>query len=185
MNLNFLLKLRTHFLCKKLDIKNYTINKNGTVDVNGDVNISNRDLTKIPIKFNIVYGNFDCSFNKLETLFGSPKIIEGNFICSYNSLKNLKYSPSFIGKDFNCTSNNLISLYNINKIKGNFICYNNPVYEIWKLFKDKDKIEELNKLNVIRKNNIFMYSLEEFFNNIGIKADEYDFEAFKKDYVLI
>jgi hypothetical protein len=37
----------------------------GTVDVNGDVNLFNRKLSKIPLKFGRVTGNFNCQNNNL------------------------------------------------------------------------------------------------------------------------
>lgn len=54
--------------CKKLNIKNYIINADGTVDIDGDVNIFDRNLDRIPIKFGIVTGYFCCSRNKLKIL---------------------------------------------------------------------------------------------------------------------
>jgi hypothetical protein len=35
-------------ICKKYNIQNYTINPDGSIDVNGDVWLSNKKLTKIP-----------------------------------------------------------------------------------------------------------------------------------------
>jgi hypothetical protein len=75
-------------------IKNFTINKDGSVDVNGDVDISHRNLIQIPIEFNVVHGNFNCSRNNLNTLKGCPKYIHGGFNCSNNLLWDFKYFPS-------------------------------------------------------------------------------------------
>ena len=38
-----------HDICKKYKIKNYIINPDGSIDVDGNVNISYMELTKIPI----------------------------------------------------------------------------------------------------------------------------------------
>lgn len=43
---------------QRLGIKKYTINDDLTVDVDGDVDISYKNLVKIPINFGIVSGNF-------------------------------------------------------------------------------------------------------------------------------
>ena len=52
-------------ICKKYGIENYTINEDGTVDVDGDVSIVgkivrdrfiNIDLTKLPLRFGKVSG---------------------------------------------------------------------------------------------------------------------------------
>jgi hypothetical protein len=36
-------------ICKKYGIKNYTINSDGTVDVDGDVNLLLKNLSKLPL----------------------------------------------------------------------------------------------------------------------------------------
>ena len=50
-------------ICKKYDITNYTINSDGTIDVDGIVNLYDKRLTKLPLKFGKVTGYFDCSSN--------------------------------------------------------------------------------------------------------------------------
>jgi hypothetical protein len=62
-------------ICKKYGIQNYTINGDGTVDVDGNVDLYNRGLTKLPLKFGRVTGNFYCHSNKLTTLEGCPNTI--------------------------------------------------------------------------------------------------------------
>ena len=57
----------------KLHFNKVTINKDNSIDYNGDVDISNKKLDIIPLQFNIVKGNFDCSDNKLTSLKGAPK----------------------------------------------------------------------------------------------------------------
>jgi len=66
-------------VCKKFDIKNYTINDDYSIDVDDSVGFFGRSLPKIPLKFNIVQGFFSCSFNELTTLEGSPKRVVGFF----------------------------------------------------------------------------------------------------------
>lgn len=43
-------------ICKKYDIENYTINPDGSIDVNGNVNLSTFNLTELPLTFNYVSG---------------------------------------------------------------------------------------------------------------------------------
>ena len=77
-------------ICRKYNIKNYTINSDGSIYANaGGVGsllyfcLSEKKLTKLPLKFNKVLGIFDCSWNELTTLKGSP--IELNaFDCHEN-----------------------------------------------------------------------------------------------------
>jgi len=144
-----------HLICKKYGIDNYTIN-NGVVDVNGDVHLDDKGLTKIPLNFGAVSGDFWCSNNKLKSLEGCPSHVGGNFWCSYNKLTSLEGCPSQVGGDFWCNNNQLTSLgcpsqigdgfycsYNKltslegcpSEIGGVFWCSNNPVHNIWKLIR--------------------------------------------------
>ena len=88
-------------LCIKWNIENYTINDDGSIDVDGDIDISEDRFTNIsidvPLKFNKVTGDFVCRSNYLTTLEGSPKSVGGGFYCNDNELTSLKGSPEYIG----------------------------------------------------------------------------------------
>jgi hypothetical protein len=86
-----------HDICKEYDIENYTINDDGTIDVDGNVYLSFNDLTELPLRFNKVTGDFFCTNNQLTSLKGSPKWISGNFNCGYNNLTSLEFSPKYVG----------------------------------------------------------------------------------------
>jgi hypothetical protein len=45
-------------ICKKYGIENWTINSDGSIDVDGNVNLSEKGLDKIPLKFRNVTSNF-------------------------------------------------------------------------------------------------------------------------------
>jgi len=108
------------------DIEDYNINDDLTVDVNGNVDLSDKRLTRIPITFGKVTGHFDCSVNNLKSLSGAPKEVGGNFSCLYNNLTSLKGSPKEVGGDFNCFENNLTSLKGSPKeVGGDFNCFEN------------------------------------------------------------
>ena len=83
-----------------IGITNYKINEDLTVDVNTGVYIDNKNLSEIPVKFGIINGNFNCSFNNLISLKGSPEIVGRSFDCSYNKLISLEYAPEIINRDF-------------------------------------------------------------------------------------
>ena len=108
-------------------IENYTFNDDFSIDVNGNVDLSFKDLTKLPFKFRNVSGDFDCRYNNLTSLEGSPKTVGCGFYCSANNLESLEGSPETVGLDFICRSNNLESLEGSPKtVLGNFDCrYNN------------------------------------------------------------
>lgn len=83
--------------CKEFGISNYTITDN-IVDVNGNVNLFDKNLNKIPIKFGKVTGNFTCAHNRLTNLENCPKWVGGNFYCQSNNLESI-IGPDYIGGD--------------------------------------------------------------------------------------
>jgi len=105
---------------EKLGIKSYTFNDDGSIDVNGDVYLNFKSLTKLTIKFRNVSGDFNCSNNKLTSLEGCPKSVGGSFDCSYNNLTSLKGSPETVGSNFNCNDNKLTSLLGSPKTVGGY-----------------------------------------------------------------
>jgi len=110
------------------NIKDYTFNDDLSIDVNGNVDLSYRGLTKIPIVFRNVSGYFLCSGNKLTSLEGCPETVGGSFHCSYNKLTSLEGSPKKVGDYFNCSSNKLTSLVGgPETIGGDFYCYENKL----------------------------------------------------------
>ena len=88
------------------------------VKVTGDVYLRRLDLTKIPINFTEVGGNFDCSSNQLSSLEGSPKEVGGYFYCFDNQLTSLEGAPRKVGRDFNCYGNKLTSFVGAPKRSG-------------------------------------------------------------------
>lgn len=130
-------------ICEEYGIRDFKINKDNTVSVRGDVDLCNRNLSKIPLNFGIVSGSFNCSFNFLTSLKGSPrrchsflcnnnkltslehapKVIDA-FICRYNKLTSLKGCPSRLYA-FDCSSNQLESLEGGPKEVISYNCSNN------------------------------------------------------------
>jgi hypothetical protein len=97
-------------ICEKYEIKNYTINDDGTIDVNGRVDLYSSGLKEFPLTFNRVDGDFFAQNNGLKTLKGSPRWVSGYFDVANNSLTNLEGCPDYVGSDFSCTYNHLTSL---------------------------------------------------------------------------
>jgi hypothetical protein len=107
----------------KYGIKNYTINKDGTIDVDGDVNLEYKKMTKIPFKFGRVNGDFIISSNRLTSLKGCPYEVIGEFQCDENNLTSLEGMPSEIYGDFYCYNNNdLKELDSVSNIEGYIYC---------------------------------------------------------------
>jgi hypothetical protein len=98
------------------------------IDVNGNVSMSRMNLTKIPVKFGKVTGNFDCHENELTSLVGAPQLVGGNFYCSYNQLTSLTRAPQSVGEGFYCHANQLTSLLGApQSVRGGFNCSYNQL----------------------------------------------------------
>jgi len=157
-----------HEICKKYRIKNYTINNDGSIDVYGDVMLKGYSLVEIPINFHHVSGYFDCEYNNLTTLKGSPKSVGGNFYCDWNYLTKLEGGPQSVGGSFWCEYNYITSFEGSpNHVGDNFHCVSNPIENIWKLFQDYSKVELLNDLDPIRDGDILMDRFNTFLSMIG------------------
>jgi hypothetical protein len=97
--------------------------KNGLLYIDGNVNLSNRKLDKIPFDFYYVSGYFDCRYNQLTSLAGCPEKIDGWFDCSCNQLISLAGCPEKISGSFDCSHNQLVSLKGSpEEISGTFYC---------------------------------------------------------------
>ena len=110
-------------ICKKYDIENWTINNDGSIDVDGSVYLNHITLIELPLKFGKVSGDFYCDNSNLTSLLGSPREVGGNFDCHDNELTSLEGSPKFVGHAFYCHYNKLTSLEGApDKIGSDFLC---------------------------------------------------------------
>ena len=155
-------------ICSEYGINDYTINPDGSIDVDGSVTLLKKKLmrssdllTIIPLKFGKVTrdfncynnkltslegspkkvgGDFDCHNNKLTSLVGCPEVIGYNFYCSRNELKSLVGFPEIIGGDFYCRDNQITDFNGVPEFfEGLFYCEGNPIEEIYRLFIKEDK----------------------------------------------
>ena len=118
-------------LCERYRIKNYTINDDLSIDVDGDVNLSYGNLEYLPLKFNYVSGNFYCNNNALESLEGSPQTVGGYFFCFENELKSLEGCPKTVGDGFYCSNNELKTLKGSPQtVGGSFYCFDNDLTDL-------------------------------------------------------
>jgi hypothetical protein len=111
---------------KKYGVKNYTINADLTVDVDGNVDLNNQDFEEFGVQFGKVSGSFDCNGCKnLKTLKCAPKEVSGSFNCySCTSLTSLEGAPEKVGREFSCIGcTSLTSLEGApEKVNGGFYC---------------------------------------------------------------
>jgi len=190
----FIGDLQIKSICNKYNINNYTINEDGSIDVDGDVNLTRKSLINIPLKFrNVSY--FYCDNNQLTSLEGCPQSVVGDFTCHNNQLTSLKGCPQSVGV-LNCRYNQLTSLegcpeiiggnifcqFNkINSFKGiseffenGLYCDNNPIFEIYYLFRQNVKcIKWINEWDVIQDGNkIILDRLEEVYHQLNMDIPE-------------
>lgn len=97
------------YYCDLFKIKKYNINDDGSIDVFEDVDISNKYLIKIPIKFNEVYGDFLCNNTNIVSMKNCPNIIHKNFNMGFNKIKKIEHSPIDVGEKFNLEHNKNLS----------------------------------------------------------------------------
>lgn len=93
-----------------------------TVDVVGDVDLSNSDLEFLPIKFGVVKGDFDIRGNGFNALNNMPKEVTGDVICSYNPLSSLEGMPEIIGGSVFCDGTDISSLKGLPKTILGLLC---------------------------------------------------------------
>ena len=131
---------------KEHGIRNYTINKDLTINVNGNVYLSAIDLKEFPeyIQFGVVRGDFVCRINYLTSLRGVPRIVGGNFDCADNELTSLEGAPKEVGGYFDCSHNKLTTLKEAPENVASFYCSNNKVQfteeDVRKVCKVKGKV---------------------------------------------
>jgi len=194
-------------ICEEYGIRNYTINEDGSIDVDGDVYLYDKGLTKLPLKFRNVSGYFYCNNNQLVSLEGSPKRVGGNFSCNSSQLVSLEGGPESVGENFSCYNNKLTTLEGCpESVSGYFNCSNNqlvnfngfpedwegdiffsnnPCQEILNLFpKEKwcQSIDLLNEFEVIRGNKVYLDGLEEVYHQLKVKLPEEDIKL--KGYII-
>ena len=95
---------------KEYKIKNYTINDDFTIDVDGSIDLFfSKNLSEFPdyIQFGVVKGFFKCIHSQLTSLRGCPRKIEKFFDCRYNKLTSLEGAPEEVVGDFVCSYNKI------------------------------------------------------------------------------
>ena len=179
-------------ICKTYGIENWSLNKDGLVDIDGDVSLVSKNLESIPLKFGHVTGFFDLDKNYLTSLKGSPHTVGDYFSCDNNKLTSLEFSPKSVTSFFWCEKNNIRSFEGLENIGEYFYCIYNPVYEIWKIINlsidqttsmiwDSEKMEFFNDLDIIRGEEIAIERFNFFLEEMGLSTVE-KVEGYKNIY---
>ena len=154
----------------EMGIKNYIINDDLTVDVNGDINLDFEAIKEFPIQFGTINGSFNASYCSLSTLKGSPIKVMGNFFCDGNRLTSLEYSPKYVSGKFFCGKNDITSLLHLPK---NVNC------EV--IFKPNDRLPSEIK-DYYSSSNIIKYQDEYCIWNQDGTFNKARWDMFMKDY---
>ena len=90
--------------CDEMKIRNYTINSQGEIDVDGSVRLREKDFKEIPYKFGRVNGWFSVGDNpKLISLKNCPYYTKYSFDCNLcKKLDSLEGCPKEVGGRFYC-----------------------------------------------------------------------------------
>ncbi len=194
-----------HKICQQYDIKDYSINPDGSIDVDGDVYLCGGKLSRLPLEFRHVSGNFYCHNNQLTSLQGCPESVGGGFYCYSNQLTSLEGCPESVGEGFYCDNNQLTNLEGCPRsvggnfdcahnqltslqgcpesVDGDFSCYYNPVSDIYKLFKTFKCIEWLNEYDVIQGDSVIYQRLMDVYHELGMKVpDRIELKNYKMVY---
>jgi len=167
-------------ICKEYSIMDYTVNKDGYVDVDGTVNLRYRSLTKLPLRFGKVTGYFYCYKNQLTTLEGSPYWVGKNFDCSNNELTTLEGGPKTVISRYYCSNNQLVNFKGFPEdYEGNYVNFDkNPVYkELENIIGEKTNefIYWCNEFDAIDdQGKVIPERMEEVYQKIGLEYNEED-----------
>ena len=110
------------------------------VDVKGNVNLSNKGLGEIGIRFGVVTGRFNCNRNKLTSLVNGPIKVEGDFNCGNNGMVSLLGS-------FSCSNNELTTLEGCPIVSGYFDCNDNNLSEAELFIYDYSSMKTTDSMN--------------------------------------
>ena len=174
-------------VCERHRIKNYTINDDLSIDVDGNVDLSSRNLEYLPLRFNYIEGSFDCSNNELKTLEGCPQTVGGDFDCYSNELKSLEGSPKTVGVDFYCYKNELKDLEHFPEVSGTIDIEDNIVYCLVYTFinkADSFMIEDFNDYEIVRnRDTVMLDRLQTFIRDNNLEMP--NLEDIKEHYKII
>ena len=112
----------------KYDVKNYSINGDMTVSVNGPLALDNKGLEEIPVKFSEVDGSIDVTTNRLKRIDWAPAKVNGDFDAWDNEIETLVGGPTEVEQSMDVDGNKLTDLHGAPKKVGKcFVVSQNPL----------------------------------------------------------
>lgn len=95
-------------ICRKLGIYRYILNYDYSIDCSGSINLNDKGLTEIPLKFRKVF-SFDIKNNKLKSLKNCPTELR-YLDASNNQIESLEYCPKIITSSLKLKNNKIKSV---------------------------------------------------------------------------
>jgi hypothetical protein len=139
-------------------LNNFTINDNGSVDVDDNVSLNGQILSTIPFQFGRIDGDFRCVNTGLKSFIGFPYYVSGSVFCGNNNLTSFDGCPKYIGVHFNGYNNKFTSFKgfpdSLNCHITPLYLEKSPVHEIFRLNPCIDFIHMINEYEAIRNKNI-------------------------------
>jgi len=174
-------------VCEKYGIKNYTINDDLSIDVDGGVILENFFIEYLPLRFDYVSGGFNCSDNMLVSLKGCPQTVGGYFNCSNNNLLSLEGCPQTVGENFYCYRNELKDLEHFPEVNGTINIEKNTVYLlVYTFIKNADSflIEDFIDYEIVRnRDTVMLDRLQTFIRDNNLEIP--NLEKIKEHYKII
>lgn len=129
----------------KYGIIHYSINDDGSVNVDDNVSFFSQRIKSIPVQFHRVTGDFDCRDTKITSLAGAPQVVIGNLWCNNTKITSLSGVHKIIkqvnGMFIAPNATHLLGLLLIDSVMKIRIVDNNPVTNILnRHLKDRDVI---------------------------------------------
>ena len=179
------------YLKKYYSLKGTYIIKNGVVDVNGSINVTDKSITQFTnglFEFGEINGSFNAySVRKLTTLKGAPKKIRFDFVCTdaelltdltgcpphvgqdlvisgCDGLKNLKGAPEYIGGSIYANAcSSLTTLTDLPK-------YKNPLISVF--LEDCSSLKSLKGLPAANEYSFFGCDISDikYLQTLGLKS---------------
>ena len=110
----------------KYEVKDYTINGDFTVSVNGPLALDNKGIEEIPVKFSEITGSIDVTTNRLKRIDWAPAKVNGDFDAWDNEIETLVGGPTEVEMTMDVDGNKLTDLHGSpKKVGGSFIVSKN------------------------------------------------------------
>ncbi len=163
--------------CASTDISKYTINSDGSIDVDQNVIIDFNRVDGLPHKFNIINGDFITDHNELTNMDNMPNIVNGDFSIAINNITSLEGCPKYIKGDFSFNNNyGLSSTYVGNYdviVDGEFFAYDCGFEDEFEkvIINQEDGQTENEKLRIIFK---YQRHFEIWVKSESLKIDNFN-----------